>query len=125
MSDPNKTSPNVAYRRRRWGYLSLAILGVALIVLQVLLNVLPMFHYAISPWSMLVSAAIGFWGFHGLDPRNADAAGSFIAKTATSVIVAIRSGRRSTDVVQLKDVPVTTEHPAVTPGDAKGDLSND
>lgn len=118
MTDTRNTParPTEVFRARtnRRLYLVLAIVGALLIVLQVLLNVLPWTRLPINAWAMLTSAALGFWGFHGIDPGNSDSAADRLSHIGVSIITAVRGGRRASDSVVVTKVEhaATVDEPA-------------
>lgn len=99
---------------RRIAFVTLAIVGVLFLIASVTIEIagaLNEKHYEVPHSAIYVGMILGFIGFYGLNPDRALKGGDFIVSSATRIITAVRTGRRSTDVV----VTSTEVKPEIVP----------
>lgn len=80
---------------------SLALLGLAIVLVE--LARYWRFDHPIHPWPVIIGGSIAVFGAYVLDPKTTQGGGTFIVDQASRIVAVIRTGRRSTDAVAVKD----------------------
>lgn len=103
-------------RRHAVGAVLLAVIGIAVMLTGMALHFWKPDLYQLE-WSVqLIGAAIAFAGFYAMDPKGAKDGGGFLVDAGTRILSVVREGRRATDPIVVKEVPVDpSQQPSPVP----------
>lgn len=79
----------------------LALLGLVIVLVE--LSRYWLIDHPIHPWPVIIGGSIAVFGAYVLDPKTTQGGGTFIVDQASRIVAVIRTGRRSTDAVAVKD----------------------